>query len=120
MDILFLAQHCQSQHHVNRQARLWPDVRNGLTELGRREAECLARRLAEKIGERTCQVYTSRMQRTLETSQIVGQELGIAPEPVSDLHEYNGHLAMERTEDGEESAVDKSNWSLFDWREDGG
>ena len=28
----------------------------------------------------------------------------------------NGRLSLERSEDGQEWTIDKSNWSLFDWR----
>ncbi|MHC4715919.1 MAG: histidine phosphatase family protein [Planctomycetota bacterium] len=116
MKTVFLVQHAQSQHHVNRQARLWPDVRNGLTEHGQRQAEALAARLRADIGERPCQVYASPMQRAAETAGIVARQLDVTPVSVHDLHEYNGRFAMERTSDGRERAVDESAWSLFDQR----
>ncbi len=116
MQTLFLAQHCQSQHHVYPRARLWPDFRNGLTDLGRRQAECLAKRLREEIDHRPCQVYASPMQRAVETAEIIAAELDVTLRSVHDLHEYNGRFALERTDDGEEWSIDESNWSLFDWR----
>ena len=116
MKTLLLVQHCQSQHHVNRQARLWLDAKNGLTEWGRRQAKSLAARLREELNQHPCQIYTSCMQRAVATGEILGHELGMSPQSISGLHEYNGRFAMERSEDGEEWEIDNSNWSLFDWR----
>lgn len=117
MDVVYLVQHCQSHHHLDRDARLWPDVRNGLTDLGKRQAERLAERLHGEIGERPVRVYTSPMQRASETAGIIGERLGASPERVYDLHENNGRFAMERTGDGVEWKVeDMTGWSLFDWR----
>ena len=112
----FLVQHCQSQHHVDPRARLWPDFRNGLTDLGRHQAECLAKRLRKEIGQRPCRLYTSPMQRAVDTGEIIAAELGATLRTVHDLHEYNGRFALERTDDGEERSIDESNRSLFDWR----
>ncbi len=116
MKTVFLVQHGQSHHHVNPEARLWPDARNGLTDEGRRQARRVAARLRMDIGQRPCQVYASRMRRAVETAEIIGHELGGPPGAVSGLQEYNGRFAIERTSDGEEWVIDDSDWSLFDWR----
>lgn len=116
MKTVFLVQHGQSHHHVDRQARLWPDFRNGLTELGQRQAKCLATRLRRELDGQPCHVYTSPMTRAAETAEIISSELGVTPETAYDLHEYLGRFALERTEGGEEWPVDESNWSLVDWR----
>jgi len=116
VDTLFLVQHCPSQHHVNGEARLWPDGRNGLTELGQRQARCLAERLHEEMGQRPCRVYTSPMQRAAETAEIVRAKLETALETVYELHEFNGRFALERSEDGQEWPMDESGGSLFDGR----
>ena len=116
MQTAILIQHCQSHHHVNQQARLWPDFRNGLTELGRHQALCIAKRLDDEVDGQPCRVYSSPMRRAAETAEIICEELAMTPQPVHDLHEYLGRFALERTEDGEEWPMDNSNWSLFDWR----
>ena len=116
LEIAFLVQHCQSHHHVDPQARLWPDFRNGLTEFGQRQAQCLAKRLCDEACGRPCCLYTSPMKRATETAEIIGVSLGTTPQTVSGLHEYNGRFPLERAEDGKEWTVDNSNWSLFDWR----
>jgi len=116
MKSLFLIQHCQSHHHVNHEAKFWPDVRNGLTDLGQRQAELVAARLREMIGDSPSRIYTSKMQRSVETAEILGHEFGVDPQAIDGLHENNGHFAMERNENGEGWQIDRSNWSLFDWR----
>jgi broad specificity phosphatase PhoE len=116
MKTLYLAQHCQSQHHIHREARTWPDAKNGLTDLGRQQALRQAQHLREEIGERPRALYTSAMQRAVETAEFISREIGVAPQTVKDLHEYNGRFSMERIGNGEPWNVDMSNWSLFDWR----
>ena len=116
MQTAILVQHCQSHHHVDSRARLWPDVRNGLTELGQRQALCVAERLRDEAAGRTIHLYTSPMRRAAETAEIVAANLGATPETVHNLHEYLGRFALERTEDGEEWPVNDPNGSLFDSR----
>ena len=115
MQTLLLVQHCQSHHHVNSCANLWPDSRNGLTELGQRQAQAVAVRLHSEVAGQTCRLYTSCI-RAAETAEIIGSHLGCPPQAVPGLHEFNGRFAMERTEDGPEWVTDNTNWSLFDWR----
>jgi probable phosphoglycerate mutase len=116
MKSLYLVQHGQSHHHVNREARLWPDARNGLSDIGRDQARHVALRLADEIEHRPVPLYTSRMQRCIETARIMGEIFDATPRPVPNLHEYNGRFALERTENGGEWDIDESDWSLFDWR----
>lgn len=116
MQTVILVQHCQSHHHVDPQAQLWPDSRNGLTELGQRQAQSVAQRVRDEVDGRPCQVYASAMKRAAETAEIIGAELDVIPQMVTDLHENNGRFALERTEDGQEWTVGRSDWSLFDWR----
>jgi len=116
METIYLVQHGQSCHHVNREANLWPDAGNGLTELGRDQARRIALRLAEETEHRNGPVYTSAMRRAVETAQVIGETLNATPRTVPDLHEFNGRFALERTENGDEWPIDESDWSLFDWR----
>ena len=116
MKSIVLIQHCQSQHHVNKAAHLWPDSENGLTELGRRQAECIALRLRDELGDSPCKLYSSDMTRAFQTAEIIGTELGQSPKPVPELREWCGRLAIERTSHVTEPVVNKDAWSLFDWR----
>ena len=80
LETAFLVQHCQSHHHVVPQAHLWPDFRNGLTELGQRQAQCVAERLRDEVDGRPCRLYSSPMQRAMETAKRIGTELGVTQE----------------------------------------
>ena len=113
---MVLVQHCQSHHHVNREANIWPDRSNGLTDLGKKQAICIASRLKETVTNRTCAVYTSSMQRALETANIIGEAFNISPIASVDLREHNGHFAIERTENGEPWDFDESKLADFDWK----
>jgi probable phosphoglycerate mutase len=116
METLYLVQHGQSQHHVNPEARLWPDPRNGLTDLGRDQARRVAVRLSQEVEHQPVPVYTSPMQRAAETAGIIAGTLQTTLQTMHDLHEFNGRFALERTENGGRWPIDKSDWSLFDWR----
>ena len=69
-----------------------------LTDLGRRQAELLARHLAEgiqrepsaKAGYGITHLYSSPTWRALQTAQPVGEALGLAPEVWIDVHEWGG------------------------------
>jgi len=116
MKSMILIQHCQSQHHVNAEARLWPDGENGLTTLGRRQAGCLASRLRDELEKIPCRLYASDMRRSYETADIIGKEIGQTPSRVPELREWNGRFAVERTQKGEEWTANDGNGSLFDSR----
>lgn len=127
MDTLILVQHCQSMHHVNQDARLWPDERNGLTETGVRQADRVAARMRDELAARQYRVYSSDMKRAAETAEIIGREIGETPILIPELREFNGHLAIDRKEAGRETGKDvtspsveprteSDDWSLFDWR----
>ena len=67
-----------------------------LGELGRREAERAAERLA---GEAVSAIYASPLQRTRETAEIIGERLGLPIEPAPDLVE-----------------LDFGDWTAASWR----
>ena len=116
MQAILLVQHCQSHHHVDRAARLWPDRKNGLTDLGRHQAEAVAVRLHRAFVDSPCRIYSSDMQRTVETAKIIAAKFGETSTPFPEFREWNGRFAVERDEDGEEWEIDETNFSLFDWR----
>lgn len=86
MKTIVLIQHCQSQHHVNRQIQL-SDSENGLTDLGRRQAGCVAARLATAIGSQSCRLYSSDQVRAWQTAEIIGERLSLPMVAVPGLRE---------------------------------
>jgi probable phosphoglycerate mutase len=107
-------QHCQSEHHVNNLTGGWTDT--PLTELGRRQAAAVAARLKGELAGKTFPLYTSDLMRAAQTAGIIGAELGVTPVLVRDLRENNGGEATGKTKEWAEANVDRSNFSLFDWR----
>ena len=99
---LFLLRHAQSSNNAlvggDEAARRVADP--PLTEKGRRQAELLARSLADgghlngderQDGRRRLDfLYCSAMLRALETATAVGESLGMAPHAWIDVHEVGG------------------------------
>jgi len=99
---LYIIRHAQSTNQVleNQAERNFDPP---LTDLGRRQAEILARHLATgtqrepsanndhgRCGYGITRLYCSPMWRALQTAQPVGQTLGLAPEVWIDIHEQGG------------------------------
>jgi broad specificity phosphatase PhoE len=82
---VLLARHGETDW--NRHGRWQGQTGPGLNDLGRRQADALADRLAR--GERIDAIYTSDLSRTVETAQIVAERLGIPPVPESALREVD-------------------------------
>ena len=72
MNRTLLIQHCQSQHHLDGERR-FPDRDNGLTELGRAQADAVAQRIAASVADSDIRLYSSDMARARETADIVGE-----------------------------------------------
>jgi broad specificity phosphatase PhoE len=95
---LYIIRHAQSTNNAltNREDR---GCDPPLTGLGRRQTELLAKHLAEGVqrepsatgpGYSITRLYCSPMRRALQTAQIVGETLGLAPEVWIDIHEWGG------------------------------
>ena len=84
---LYLIRHGQTLHSAADRFSGASDV--DLTGEGRRQATCLARRLA---GTPIVAVYCSPLQRAIETAALVAQPHGLTPMPVPGLREIDyGH-----------------------------
>jgi broad specificity phosphatase PhoE len=88
---IILVRHAQSQHHVNGLTGGWTDT--GLTDLGRRQAACLASRLRQEFEGMPVRFCCSDLKRALQTAEIVGQEIGVTPQSVPGLREFNNGVA---------------------------
>ena len=95
MKSIILIQHCQSEHHVNNLTGGWTDT--PLTDLGRRQARCVASRLKSEIGDTSCRMYSSDLKRAFQTAEIIGQEIGTIPQVVPELREFNTGIAAGKT-----------------------
>lgn len=116
---IVIVQHCQSEHHVHRAAgvtltrRQW--FNSNLTELGRRQAEAVARRLAERLQAGACALFSSDMPRALQTAQVLAGVLHVEPRPSEGLREWAG--VPTPTDQPDPPTDPDQPFSLFDWRE---
>lgn len=99
---LYIIRHAQSTNNVLTDQR-YRVCDPALTELGLRQAEVLARHLAdgtdqppvvgqpdERRGYGITRLYCSPMRRALQTAAPVARALGLRPEVWIDIHEYGG------------------------------
>ncbi|MBN1976877.1 MAG: histidine phosphatase family protein [Anaerolineae bacterium] len=91
MKPIILVRHAQSQHHVNGLTGGWTDT--GLTDLGRRQAACLASRLKHELEGVPVRFCCSDLKRALQTAEIVGREIGVTAQLVPGLREFNNGVA---------------------------
>lgn len=87
MTELLLVRHGQSYANIAGYWDGWSE--DELTPLGRKQSEALASRLAREYGGEISALYTSPLNRTLQTAQIIGAALGLCPITVENLKEIN-------------------------------
>ncbi|MSP22953.1 MAG: histidine phosphatase family protein [Dehalococcoidia bacterium] len=97
MTLLFV-RHGQSEGNARRIMQGWLDT--PLSDLGRSQAEVVARRLATSGATR---IYASPLMRAWETARPVGVATGLDVEPLDGLREYNYGEAQGLTWDEVES-----------------
>ena len=114
MDRMILIQHCQSQHHVD-SAKQFPDSGNGLTVLGRAQAQALGERLRRSLGGGDVRLFSSDMTRAKETANIIGTALGHRPVVRTELREWSDPLVLERRTRPKWRGRDTGG-PLFDWQ----
>jgi broad specificity phosphatase PhoE len=90
---VYLVRHGQSEWNVLRLTQ-GQTTHPRLTALGREQAATAAETLAHDVGpDLTVRLVTSDLVRAVETARIIGDRLGVAPEPDARLREQHlGHL----------------------------
>ena len=111
MKTLVLVQHCQSRHYLDRRVQMGPDRDNGLTDLGRRQAEVLVRRLCKAIGSTACRVYSSDQTRALQTAEILAGQSQQPVIPVPQLRICGGSAPVRAA--GRAARPEDRTWFLF-------
>ena len=81
---LLLLRHGESEGNVTRRIQGWDDT--ALTDLGRRQAEAAARRLA---GSGASAIYSSPLRRAHDTADAVAARAGLEVVDLPDLREYH-------------------------------
>jgi 2,3-bisphosphoglycerate-dependent phosphoglycerate mutase len=75
---LYVVTHPEASHHIEKVVGGWHD--SILTDVGRKAAAAIAESLWERIPEGVAvELYTSDLQRTLQTAKVVGARFGMEP-----------------------------------------
>jgi len=114
MKPIILVRHAQSQHHVNGMTGGWTDT--GLTDLGRRQAACLASRLKQELEDVPVQFHCSDLKRALQTAEIVSREIGVTPQLVPELREFNNGIAAGMTREEADKIRRELVAPFIDWQ----
>jgi len=114
MGPIILIRHAQSEHHVKGLTGGWTDT--DLTGLGRRQAQALATRLKHEITAVPCRIYCSDLKRALQTADIIGGAIGVTPNPVPELREFNNGIAAGMSQEEAEQYTQELSISTLDWQ----
>lgn len=94
MKTLYVVTHPQSIHHVEKKVGGWYDT--SLTDLGHRQAEAIAARLADLCASQTPRLTSSDLLRCSETAEIIGRHLSVPPRLTPELREMSYGVAEGR------------------------
>jgi len=87
MKHIITVQHTQSVHHTNGMAGSWTDW--DLTELGKKQADHIGKRLKEELAGMTVVIYSSDLKRAKQTAELVAKHLEAEPILRKELRERN-------------------------------
>jgi probable phosphoglycerate mutase len=114
MGPIILIRHAQSEHHVTGMTGGWTDT--DLTEVGRRQARGLASRLKQEIATLPFRLYCSDLKRALQTADIIGRAIGVTPDPVPELREFNNGIAASMSEEEAKQYARELTSPALDWQ----
>ena len=87
MKSIFTVQHTQSEHHINGMIGSWTDW--NLTELGKQQAERIARMMKQELDGKKVVLYTSDLKRAKQTADCIASQLQVVPITKMELRERN-------------------------------
>ena len=87
MKHIITVQHTQSVHHTNGMVGSWTDW--DLTELGRKQADRIGKKLKEELAGKDVIMYTSDLKRAVQTAEEIAKYLDIEPIFRQELRERN-------------------------------
>ena len=88
---IYLVAHGEARHHVEGLVGGWYD--SDLTELGQRQAQAVASRIAELVGEAPVEIYSSDLRRAAQTAAPIAEALQAKVTHWSDLRERSYGVA---------------------------
>lgn len=112
MKRIITVQHAQSVHHLNGMVGSWTDW--DLSEEGARQAEALARNLAQEIGGEKWRIYTSDLRRAKQTAAPIARELGAQATETEALRERNLGAAVGRSVEWLRKNIQREEKTVYD------
>ncbi|HEY2482709.1 MAG TPA: histidine phosphatase family protein [Caulobacteraceae bacterium] len=88
---IYVITHAQSEHHVQGVVGGWHDTE--LTALGRRQADAIAARIADLVGDAPVEIYASDLKRAVQTAEPIAMRLGIDLKLMSGMREKSFGVA---------------------------
>jgi len=114
MHPIVLVRHGQAEHNVSDLNGGWSQT--SLTELGRVQAHAAARRLSEELEGHSVRLVSSDLRRARQTAEIIGEALGVAPEYVAGVREFNNGVAAGKTKQESREFYVEPHEPLLDWQ----
>ena len=114
MHPIILVRHGQAEHNVSDLNGGWSQT--GLTELGRVQVHAAARRLSEELEGCSIRLVSSDLRRARQTAEIIGEALGVAPEYVAGVREFNNGVAAGKTKQESREFYVEPHEPLLDWQ----
>jgi probable phosphoglycerate mutase len=93
--LVIVARHAQSEHHVRGLTGGWTDT--PLTDLGHEQARRLAARLNRELGGGPIRLFSSDLQRAMQTAEPIAQAFGAEITSDARLREHNNGAAANLT-----------------------
>ena len=87
MKHIITVQHTQSVHHTNGMVGSWTDWY--LTELGKKQADNIGKKLKEELSGRKVLLYSSDLKRARQTAEAIAEQLETEPILRQELRERN-------------------------------
>jgi probable phosphoglycerate mutase len=114
MKRMILIRHGEAEHMTGDHTGGWTDL--PLTDLGRRQAHAVAKRLGRELEGVRFQLLCSDLIRARETATIIGEELKVAPKAQPELRELNNGDAAGKTKEEASAYFREPTKPYIDWQ----
>jgi len=115
MNPIILVRHGQAESNVSNLTGGWSQT--ALTDLGRRQAQLVAKRLKRELEGVEIVSYCSDLKRAAQTAEIISEETGLNIIPEKGFRECNNGVAAGKTKEEVEEYHVPPTRPLLDWRQ---
>lgn len=115
MNPIILVRHGQAESNVSNLTGGWSQT--ALTDLGRHQAQLVAKRLKRELEGVEIASFCSDLKRAAQTAEIIAEETGLNIAPETGFRECNNGIAAGKTEEEAEEYRIPPTRPLLDWRQ---